>query len=239
MRGVDGLVLATQQRRNLGGKPAEHHVLGIDNVPGAVHLAGLRLYVRTDLPRRHSLYARPCVGRRSSWGVVAAGARQRGLELLEHARQLASRRITAQQQKKIPVSTREGQNGWSERVRGPQDGSSRGPRAPLTGVMEVSAPELLGRALGALVAVAGLTHGHADRLEGLLEVLGRRVPVALRVLVGLGRVAGPVRDDRSDLALQRVEVAANGVSRVGDVLRRLLDLGEVTLISLLTVFSPE
>src|SRR4029453_4706386 len=38
---VRGLVLATQERGGLGGEPAEHHVRGIDHVPGAGDLAGL------------------------------------------------------------------------------------------------------------------------------------------------------------------------------------------------------
>src|SRR4051794_11900307 len=89
------------------------------------------LYVRTDLPRRHSLCSATL--RRStlvSWGAVAAGARQRVHELLEHARQLASRRLTPQQQKKKTPPSPEGQKGGAGRLRGPPGGASQGARAP-------------------------------------------------------------------------------------------------------------
>src|SRR3954468_3479735 len=42
VRGVLGLVLAAEQDRGLAGESTEHHVGGVDDVPGPADLAGLR-----------------------------------------------------------------------------------------------------------------------------------------------------------------------------------------------------
>jgi hypothetical protein len=41
VRGVLGLVLAAEQDRGLAGESAEHHIGGVDDVPGPGDLAGL------------------------------------------------------------------------------------------------------------------------------------------------------------------------------------------------------
>ena len=41
MRSVHGLVLAAEAHGDKTGQPAEHHVLGVDQVPAALHIGGL------------------------------------------------------------------------------------------------------------------------------------------------------------------------------------------------------
>jgi len=54
VRGVDGLVLATEDLGHLGSEPAQHGALGVDHVPAAFDVARLRREGLHGLSRSHN-----------------------------------------------------------------------------------------------------------------------------------------------------------------------------------------